>query len=54
MDNLTKEQSEETSITFKFLHVRTTTPEEFIDELDKLCERYSRDEDIFYKFSFEG
>jgi len=51
---LKREQSEKTSIVFKFLHVRTNKPEEFIDELDKLCERYSRDEDIVYKFSFEG
>jgi len=54
MDNLKKEQSEETSITFKFLHVRTTRPEEFIDELDKLCERYSSKEDVCYKFSFDS
>jgi hypothetical protein len=54
MDDLKKEQSEDTSIRFKFLHVRTSRPEEFMDELDKLCERYSSTEDIFYKFSFDG
>lgn len=54
MDNLKKEQSEEISIKFKFLHVRTTSPDEFIDELDKLCERYSSKEDVYYKFSFDS
>jgi len=54
MNDLKEEQSENTSIKFKFFHVRTNEPEEFIAELDRLCERYCSKEDIFYNFSFEG
>lgn len=54
MNDLKEEQSEETAIRFKYLYVRTNKPEEFIDELDKLCDRYCREEDVFYKFEFDG
>jgi hypothetical protein len=53
MDDLKKEQYEETGIRFKCFYVITSKPEEFIEELDKLCDRYCQEEDVFYNFEFE-
>lgn len=54
MNDLKEKQLDETGIRFKYFYVITSRPEEFIEELDKLCDRYCREDDIFYKFEFDG
>ena len=47
-------QTGESTVTFKFFHIRTEKPEEFVDRLEELCKEYCDQGDFFFKYSIEG
>jgi hypothetical protein len=49
-----KNISETTSILIKFFSVTTDKPEEFVDDLEKLCVKFAGADGYFFKYSVEG
>jgi hypothetical protein len=46
-------QTEESTITFKFFHIRTEKPDVFVDKLEQLCRECCVQEDFFFKYTIE-
>lgn len=44
---------EDATIIFKFFHVKTDKPDEFVDKLEKLCKEYCHQGNYFFKYSIE-
>ena len=54
MDKVKKKKEEKESVKIEFFYVKTDKPEEFVDELEQLCRKYSRRGDFYFKYSVEG
>lgn len=54
MKKVKREEPELSAVIIKFFSIRTSKPEEFVDELEKLCEKYSKREDFYFNYSVEG
>jgi hypothetical protein len=47
------EKSECLTVRIKFFYVKTSKPDEFVDELEQLCKKYCPLNDFFFKYSVE-
>lgn len=48
-----KEKPEPTKILFKSFSIRTNSPEEFVEKLTELCEKYCESNDFCFNYKFE-
>ena len=49
-----KRKKEETTVRVEWFAVITERPEEFVEELEKLCRKFCSDGDYFFNYEFEG
>ena len=54
MNNTDIGRSQEVSIKIEFFSVITKNPDDFIKELEILCEKFCLKGDFFFKYNFEG
>ncbi|MGD0795647.1 MAG: hypothetical protein ABR958_08730 [Dehalococcoidales bacterium] len=47
------EKSECLTVRVKFFYVKTSKPDEFVDELEQLCKKYCPLDDFFFNYSVE-
>jgi hypothetical protein len=54
MNNTLSGSNQETSVKIEYFSIITTKPDDFINELESLCEKFCAKGDFFFKFNFEG